>query len=242
MKYIHMYWMGLMMVLVFGCGEMEDSDSIQRANENESEEGWVMLFDHDSSFQNWKHFNGGEVENWYWEDGVLCNSGIGSDHGGDIMTKKMYRNFELSLEWRVDEGSNSGVFYMVQESDSVKAIYESGPEYQVADDYSMSQHPEVIASQMTGANYGMNPPLGGIVYPAGEWNHSKIKIENNHVEHWLNGVKVVEYVIRSDDWYRRKKLSKWKDAPFYGIHEEGSIGLQDHGGLTCFRHIKIREL
>lgn len=240
---VNMYLYGLVVILIFAsCGSEGRSKVVDQGNMTDSPDGWEVLFDHDSSFQKWKYFNGGEVDDWHWNDGVLCNSGIGSDHGGDIITKKSYRNFELSLEWKADPGSNSGIFYMVQESDSIRAIYESGPEYQIADDYSMIEHPEVLASQMTGANYGMNVPMGGRVHPAGEWNHSEIKVQDGRVEHWLNGTLVVEYELRSEDWYRRKELSKWKDAPFYGINEEGKIGLQDHGGLTCFRNIRIREL
>jgi len=187
----------------------------------------------------WKTFNGGEVTGWKIIDGVMYNSGVGSDHGGDIVTKKEYENFELYLEWKVAPESNSGVFIHVQEG-ITDAIYESGPEYQLIDDKGW---PDKLEDwQLTGANYGINPPEDAEVKPIDEWNSTRIIVNNPHVEHWLNGKKVVEYDLWSDDWKARKAESKWADAPHYGEAKKGHIGLQDHGGLTMFRNIKVREL
>ena len=88
----------------------------------------------------------------------------------------------------------------------------------------------------------MQAPQGAEVNPVGEWNTTRIVVKNPHVEHWLNGKKVVEYELWSDTWKAQKAAGKWKDTPYYGIAPKGHIGLQDHGGLTTFRNIKIKEL
>ena len=88
----------------------------------------------------------------------------------------------------------------------------------------------------------MHTPVGGQVKPIDDWNESRLIVNGKHVEHWLNGVKVVEYELQSDDWNARKAAGKWKDEPHYGAADRGHIGLQDHGGLTMFRNIKIRTL
>lgn len=207
-------------------------------SENEISEGWELLFD-GKTIDTWKTFNGGEVTGWKVIDGVLQNSGVGADHGGDIITKKQYANFELYLEWKIDHESNSGVFYHVQEG-LTNAIYESGPEYQLLDDKGWPTKLEKY--QYSGANYAMHNPQNAKVKPINEWNTTRIIVNGTHVEHWLNGTKVVEYELWSDDWYKRKKKGKWAEMPYYGMAKTGHIGLQDHGGLTMFRNLKIRQL
>ena len=172
-------------------------------------------------------------------DWVLNNSGLGSDHCGEIITLNQFQNFELYLEWKVSPESNSGIFYHVQEG-LTNAIYESGPEYQLIDDNGWPDNLE--AWQRSGANYGMNAPKNAKVKPIEEWNTTRIIVNGPHVEHWLNGTKVVEYELWSDQWLQNKAAGKWADAPNYGMAKSGHIGLQDHGGLTIFRNIKIREL
>jgi hypothetical protein len=200
--------------------------------------GWRLLFN-GTDLTGWKHFNGGDPAGWKVEGGIMKNSGVGSDSGGDIVTKDQFKNFELYLEWKVAPKSNSGVFYHVQEGVS-KAIYESGPEYQLIDDKGWPEKLE--DSQLSGANYGMNPPKDVKVNPIDKWNSTRIIVNGPHVEHWLNGTKVVEYELWSNDWKTLKAAGKWKNVPTYGIAETGHIGLQDHGGLTMFRNIKIKIL
>ncbi|MDD2475368.1 MAG: DUF1080 domain-containing protein [Dysgonamonadaceae bacterium] len=237
MKLSHVL-IGCIIMLGFSCqSETKDHNILSKT---EKLEGWELLFDGETT-NGWRFFKGGEVKGWKVEDGILHNSGIGSDHGGDIITTEEFKDFELYLEWRADSLSNSGIFYRVQEHDSIRAIYESGPEYQLGDD-TVDKNPNTLCSQLTGANYAMNRPIGAISKPLGEWNTTRIIIKGPHVEHWLNGVKVVEYELWSKEWLRRKELSKWKTRPYYGMSKEGHIGLQDHGGLTSFRNIKIKKL
>ncbi|MFC2087819.1 DUF1080 domain-containing protein, partial [Bacteroidota bacterium] len=143
-------------------------------------------------------------------------------------------------EWKIDSNSNSGVFYNARELDNVRAIYEVAPEYQLIDD--MHFKVRIKKDQYSGANYAMHEPVGARVKPLDQWNETRIIVKGPHVEHWLNGVKVVEYELGSDDWVKRRNSGKWKDYPYYGTADEGHIGFQDHGGLTMFRNIKIRRL
>lgn len=220
------------------------SCTTNKKNENntlskkEINEGWELLFD-GKTIDKWKTFNGGEVTGWKIINGELHNSGVGSDHGGDIVTKKQYDNFELYFEWKIAPESNSGVFFHVQEG-LTDAIYESGPEYQLLDDKGWPTKLEDY--QYSGSNYGMHAPKNAKVVPVGEWNSSKIIVNGAHVENWLNGVKTVEYDLWTDEWNKLKAHSKWANAPHYGMGKTGHIGLQDHGGLTMFRNIKIREI
>lgn len=207
-------------------------------SKKELKQGWELLFN-GKTMDNWKTFNGGEVTGWKVVDGVLYNSGSGSDHGGDIITKQQYQNFELYLEWKIAAESNSGIFIHVQEG-VVDAIYQSGPEYQLLSDNNWTT--KLHADQYSGANYAMQAPENAEVVPLEEWNSTKIIVNGSHVEHWLNSKKVVEYELWSDDWKAQKEKGKWKDMPYYGMAKTGHIGLQDHGGLTMFRNIKIKEL
>jgi len=118
--------------------------------------------------------------------------------------------------------------------------YLSGPEYQIIDD---KGYPGKLKdSQHTAANYDMHVATNATTKPVGEWNSSKIIVNGNHVEHWLNGTKVLEYELGSADWKKRKKDSKWNDAKGYGAAKKGHIDLQDHGSEVWFRNILIREL
>lgn len=158
--------------------------------------------------------------------------------GGDIITDRQFSDFELSLEWRVEEGGNSGVFYRAAEGE--EWIYHSAPEMQVLDDAGHVDGGDPLTS--AGANYGLHPAARGVVRPAGEWNQARVVVEGNHVEHWLNEVRVVEYELGSEDWEARVADSKFVEWPAYGRAPRGHIGLQDHGDPVWYRNVKIREI
>lgn len=230
----YVFSLGLLLLLM-GCTSEQQPNTLSK---KEISDGWELLFDGETT-DNWKTFNGGEVTGWKVFDGILHNSGIGSDHGGDIISKKQFGNFELYLEWKIAPKSNSGIFFRVQEG-LTNAIYESGPEYQLLDDKGWPTKLE--SHQCSGANYGMHTPQHARVVAIDDWNTSRIIVNGPHVEHWLNANKVIEYDLWTDDWNELKLKSKWADKPHYGIAKKGHIGLQDHGGLTMFRNIKIRKL
>ncbi len=209
---------------------------INSLTENEKKEGWQLLFN-GTDLSGWKTFQGKNISGWKVIDGILNNSGVGSDTGGDIITKNKYQNFELYLEWKIASKSNSGIFFHVNEKIG-KAIYESGPEYQLIDDKGWPDklHPD----QYSGANYGMHAPRNAVVKDLNEWNQTRIIVDGPHVQHYLNGIKTVDYYLWDNDWMLMKEKGKWKDYPYYGMARKGHIGLQDHGGLAQFRNIKIK--
>jgi hypothetical protein len=208
-------------------------------NPPQEEGNWKFLFDGKTT-KGWRSFKGTAVgTEWSVKDGVLVLSGKGGNMGGDIITEEQFGDFELSLEWAISEGGNSGIFFHVLEND-YPAIYASGPEYQLIDDEGF---PEKLEEwQKTGANYAMHKATNKILKPVGEFNESRIIVKNAHVEHFLNGQKVVSYDLWTDDWYSLVRNSKWKDYPGYGLACKGHIGLQNHGSAVRFRNIRIRDL
>ena len=196
--------------------------------------GWTLLFD-GKSLEGWRAYEAGKpAAGWAVVDGALTR--VGS--GGDIVTSGMYRNFELTLEWNVEPGGNSGVFYRA--APGSKWIYHSAPEMQVLDDERHADGKSPLTS--AGANYGLHPAPRGVVKPAGQWNHVRLLVNGNHVEHWLNGQKIVAYELGSPDWLALVAKSKFAEWPEYGKATEGFIGLQDHGNRVAFRNIKLRVL
>ena len=201
--------------------------------------GWKLLFN-GKDLSGWKKYNGAEVTGWKVVDGILHNSGVGSDHGGDIITVTQdYKDFELYLEWNINAQSNSGVFYHAQDG-LEDGIYSTGIEYQLIDGAGWPS--EIADYQKSGALYAMYPAKEPKLKPVGEWNSTRIVVKGTRLEHWLNGKKVVECELWSDDWNEKRKQSKWNDMPNWGNAKEGGMGLQDHGGLTKFRNFKIRKL
>ncbi|MDO9376641.1 MAG: DUF1080 domain-containing protein [Ferruginibacter sp.] len=205
-------------------------------------ENWISLFD-GKTLNGWHGFNkSGEIKNWAIEDGAMVCLGAAADaHGGDIVTNEMYDNFELKWEWKISKGGNSGVMYHVVESEKYKAPYETGPEYQMIDDIDFPQKLEDW--QKTGADYAMNTANDQKkVMPIGEWNTSRIIFDKGHVEHWLNGKKIIDFQAWDAKWNKEKAEGKWKDYPDYGLAKTGLIALQDHGNKAYFKNIMIRKL
>ena len=196
--------------------------------------GWRLLFDGKTAtgWRGWKMDT--LPSGWQVVDGALTRV----RRAADIITTEKFKNFELSLEWKIAPNGNSGIFYRASEDDD--AIYWSAPEMQVLDD---AGHPDG-QSRLTaaGSDYGLHPSPAGVVQPAGQWNQVRLVVNGNHVEHWLNGVKVVEYELGSPDWEARVKASKFAPHPHYGRNPEGYIGLQEHDSWVAYRNIKIRVL
>ena len=195
---------------------------------------WRTLFD-GRSLEAWRGFKKDSVPaGWQVVDGALTRVG----EAGDLITRDQFGNFELTLEWKVAEGGNSGIMFRVAET--ADATYETGPEMQVLDD---ARHKDG-ESRLTaaGSAYGLYAAPAGVVKPAGQWNAVRIVVRGNHVEHWLNGTKVVEYELGSPDWEARVRNSKFKQWPGYGRAASGHIALQDHGDRVAYRDIKVRTL
>ncbi|WP_233632691.1 DUF1080 domain-containing protein [Parapedobacter sp. ISTM3] len=231
--------------MAFSCNQGNQKTVETATAEDAATREWISLFD-GQSLAGWHGFNKGDavVDNWIVEDGVLTCLGKtgGADIGGDIVTDASFGNFELEWEWKISEGGNSGLMYHVVEDQKYKAPYETGPEYQLIDDIGF---PGTLENwQQAGANYAMNPADNAKkeLNPVGEWNSSKIVYNNGHVEHWLNGQKIVEFQEGTPEWNKEKTEGKWKDFPDYKIANKGKVALQDHGDQAWFRNIRIKEL
>ncbi len=158
--------------------------------------------------------------------------------GTDIITRQAFNNFVLELEWRVAPRGNSGIFFWAQET--TDRIFENATEMQVLDN---AGHPDGrSALTSAGANFGLYPTIQSAAKPAGEWNAVQLVARGNHVEHWLNGQKVAEYVLGSPEWAAKVQATKFAQWPSYGRARRGHIGLQDHGDVVSFRRMRIREL
>jgi len=197
------------------------------------------LFD-GQSLKGWRPYNkpaGTPIgAGWKVEDGILKK--LDGQPGGDIITEKTYNNFELTWEWRVAPGGNNGVKYFVTE----KRPQAPGHEYQMLDD-NAEKHLKLHDKSKTASFYEVLPPAADKpLKPAGEWNVSRIVVQGNHVEHWLNGKKVLEYELGSDAVKEGIATSKFKKYPDFGAKIRGHIMLTDHHDEAWFRNIKIREL
>ncbi len=211
-----------------------------RAAENEltdaeKKDGWVLLFDGKTT-TGWKKPGGKAFPDKGWEvvDGTLHHKPKGG--GGDIITEQPYENFEFAWEWKLADGANSGMKYRV--ADVPGAVY--GPEYQMLDDAKQADGKNPKTS--TGSLYQIYAPNEKRKVNVGGWNSSKVVVNGNHCEHWLNGEKIVEYEFFSDDWKAGVEKSKFKGNPKYAQPAKGHIAIQDHGDEVWVRNIKIKVL
>ncbi len=202
--------------------------------DEEREAGWELLFDGDT-LEHWRGFRREDApEGWSVVDGTISRAGP----GGDLITRETYEDFELSLEWRISRGGNSGIFFRVTED--YGATWQTGPEMQVLDNGIHRDGGSSLTS--AGANYALHAPARDVTRPVGQYNHAVIKVWDDHVEHWLNGEKIVEYKLASPQWERLVAESKFVQMPSYGRAESGHLALQDHGDPVYYRNVKVRRL
>ncbi len=196
--------------------------------------GWRLLFD-GTTTAGWRGFQMDSMPaGWRVVDGALTRVA----EAGDIITREKFKNFELTLEWNIAVGGNSGIFIRASEDD--RAIYWTAPEMQVLDDARNPDGKSLLES--AGAVFDLYPVPSHIAKPAGEWNQVRIVANGTHVEQWLNGIKVNAYDLGSPDWRRRVRRSKFAPHPHFGKNAAGYIGLQDHQSGVAYRNIKIHVL
>ena len=237
MKYIIPF---LAICLVFSCKPAEQSvDSINELTKAEKAAGWQSLFD-GQSMDGWHGYNKettGSV--WSASDGAIHRDTT-SGEVGDIVTDEEYEDFELMLEWKIQDCGNSGIFWSVVEDESVDRVYKTGPEMQVLDN---KCHPDAkIRTHRSGDLYDMIESSEENVKPAGEWNSVRIKSKNAAMELWQNGTVVVSFSMHTPEWNAMVADSKFKNMALFGKAKKGHIALQDHGDEVWFRNIKIRRL
>ena len=237
---------------VSGCGQAEAGSQTERAvaededvetqaaanrlSVEEVADGFELLFDGES-LDAWRGFRMDDVPaGWSAKEGALTfTPGVG---GGTLITRDTYMDFDLRLEWRVGEGGNSGIFFGI--SEDTERAFESGPEMQVLDNAGHYDGGNPLTS--AGSNYGLHAPPEDVTRPVGEWNEVRIVRRGNRVVHWLNGVRIVEYGIGSDEWEALVADSKFVEWPDYGRHHEGHLGLQDHGDPVWYRNLRVRRI
>lgn len=214
----------------------------------EAAAGWTMLWDGATS-HGWRSARGPDfpANGWVMKDGiltVLSSGGREGGVGGDIITVARYSDFELKADFRITPGANSGIKIFVDPELNKGPGSSIGLEYQILDD---ALHPDAKlgrdGNRTMGALYDLYPPAKDKhVSPMGEWNSALIISNGPHVEHWLNGQKILEYTRFTPEFRQRVRESKFKVWPNFGELHEGHILLQDHGNEVSFRNIKIHLL
>ena len=215
--------------------------------EAERAAGWRLLFDGETT-DGWRGYNRESFPDTGWAvvDGMLVVGATAVDPdvpvGGDIVTTESFSDFDLRFEFMLSEVANSGVLYRVIEEEGAE-IWFNAPEYQVLDDTAYIEMGTMdMRTHLTGDNYDLHAAGEKTLHGPGEWNEGRIRIANNHVEHWLNGVKTVEYELGSAEWEDLVAASKFAPYPRYGRAASGPIGLQDHGRNVFYRNIRILPL
>ena len=189
----------------------------------------IALFD-GSTLEGWAKQDGKAAKGWVIQDGTLFRK----ERSGDLYHSHWYVDFELTFEFKISEGGNSGVKYRVQRYG--KQLL--GCEFQVQDDKGRDFH-----RHATGAIYAVcEPSKNKETRPVGEWNQAKIVVCGDRIEHWLNGQKIVDIAAGKEEWLKRVKQSKFRDKPFFGQNREGRIFLQDHGSPVWYRNITLTPL
>jgi hypothetical protein len=221
---------GLAMAIALGAQAAWAADNTLTPAERA--QGWRLLFDGRST-AGWRGFKTPETDaGWTVVDGAL---GPDPKTSRDIMTKATYGSFELTWDWKVTPKGNSGVmFHVIPQGEQT---YQSGPEYQIAD----NARGEPM-NERAGALYALYEPKADVTRPVGEFNHSRLVLKDSKGEHWLNGVKVAEYDMNSADFRARVAASKFRAWPQFASSPTGHIAIQNHGDPVWFKNIKIRPL
>jgi hypothetical protein len=219
-----------------GAAPAAQNAPVTQQKSDASTDGWRPLFDGRTT-AGWHAFGGGAPgTGWQAVDGTLARTG----EAGDILTDEEFGSFELQLEWKIQEGGNSGIFFNVVEGSDLQYVWQTGPEMQVLDNARHADGRSPLTS--AGSNYALYAPARDATRPVGEWNAARLIVRGDHVEHWLNGEKLLEYELGSADWRQRVAASKFAQMPRYGLARRGHIALQDHGDPVAFRNIRIRVL
>src|SRR5688572_6925369 len=198
--------------------------------------GWKLIFD-GATLNGWRGYKTEAVgEGWKVQDGAIM---LTAPKAGDLVTAAEYGDFELTFEWKISEGGNSGVIYRSGLGET--SSYRTGPEYQVLDNQKAKDNKE--GNHLAGSLYDIGPEAPrGLPKPVGEWNNSRLLVRGWKVEHWLNGTRIVSLDLSRPEGKAAIAESKFKDWPKFASLSRGHIALQDHGDVVSYRSIKIRDL
>jgi hypothetical protein len=203
-------------------------------SDSEQSGGWRLLFD-GHSLAGWRSLSDPDPgAGWKVEDGCIVRTA----KSGDLLTIDEFGDFELSIEWKVEDATNSGILYRVSLSE--KQTYFTGPEYQILDNVHGGDRND--PKHLAGALYDLVAPPKDFTHPVGTWNQTRIVVRGWHIEHWLNGEKIVDVDLDSPEGRALKMHSKFNAMSSFATYSRGHIALQDHDNSVSFRNIKIRDL
>jgi hypothetical protein len=261
--FILLYLSVILTVFIFGIFACSPGDNkpenkaeeipVNTLTSDETASGWILLFD-GKSFKGWRGLGRDSMPEGHWtiEKGAMKKISSGEvplqldgqpQTGGDILTENTYTDFELHFEWKISPGGNSGIKYNVSEDMSTSFPPRSaalGFEYQILDD---DGHPDAQngENRTAAALYDLMAPQDKILKPPGEWNTARIVFIGNHGEHWLNGIKVLEYNLGTPEMEKRLGTSKYRVYDHFGEKRRGHIVIQDHTDEAWYRNIKMKE-
>ncbi len=241
-----------LIALIIGCkekvkeSEEKETDVLAKTEMEVAKDEWKVLFD-GKTFNGWHEYKKKDVsENWKIEDGAMVFYPSKDRKEGEnynLVSDDEYTDFVLSIEWRISEAGNSGIFWGIKELEELNQPYETGPEIQVLDN---DKHPDGKngTSHQAGALYDMVSPSEDVTKPVGEWNLCEVTI--NHKTNMgiivLNDVEIVNFPVNNPEWEEMVSKSKFADWEHFAKYTTGKIGVQDHGDGVAFRNIKIKEL
>ncbi|MDR5590002.1 DUF1080 domain-containing protein [Christiangramia sp. SM2212] len=247
-------------ILIIGCSvlaltacknekkEVEETEMVEKTemkSSEETQEEWQELFN-GQDLEGWKAFNKDSISGqWKVEDGAISFTPAEGkrEKTENLISEEEFESFELSLEWKISEGGNSGIMWAVQEDEKYNEPYLTGPEIQVLDN---QKHPDAKngPNRTAGALYDMVPPSEDATKPAGEWNKETIHIDYEANKGWveLNGTRVTEFPVKGEEWKNMVSKSKFSEWEGFGTTPKGHIALQDHGDKVWYRNIKIKQL
>lgn len=213
---------------------------------NDTSDGWVSLFDGQTT-AGWHSYGKDKAgERWKVADGAIYldtskKEGYQTSGGGDLVSEGEYGDFDLKLEWKISPAGNSGViFYAHEDASKYKESWVTGPEMQVVDN---AGHPDgKLIKHKAGDLYDIISSSKEAAKPVGEWNEVEIKSKDGKLDLYLNGTNTVSTMLWDDNWKKLVAGSKFKAMPGFGTYKKGKIVLQDHGNMVWFRNIKIKEI
>ncbi|MDA0684000.1 MAG: DUF1080 domain-containing protein [Bacteroidetes bacterium] len=237
MRLLLSFFLTASMALSFAACQPAEEEPMTDDAATTMSDDWITLFD-GSGFDHWRGYKQDAMpEGWVIDGDAMYASTPAA--GMDVVTRDTFTNFELELQWKVEEHGNSGIMWHVDEAVG-DYPWMTGPEYQLLDDAAYNDGQ--IGKNSAGSNYDVQAPSEAVTKPAMEWNDTRIVVNGAHVEHWLNGVKVVEYEKGSEAHQAAVAQSKWTGYPTYGTTSTGHIAFQGDHGAVWFRDIRIKPL